>query len=134
MRSDGETLESEIRVVTKLMFAQKKILWMIGGAILAIGVIGGAGAGFAVVTAGTGDDDQPITGSALTKCSVAALQANPGGTVTETEVGDDGAAYGVEVRLEDGSQVEVNLDKDCRVIGQAADDDGPNDVDGPNDD
>lgn len=116
------------------MFGQRKILWMIGGAILALGVVGGAGAGFDVATAGSGDDDQPITGSALKKCTEAALEANPGGTVTETEVGDDGAAYGVEIRLEDGSEVEVNLDKDCRVIGQAADDDGPNDDDGPDDD
>ncbi len=79
-------------------------------------------------------DDQPITGSALEACTAAALAVNSGGTVTETEVGDDGAAYGVEIRLADGSQVEVNLDENCEVIGQEADDDGPNDVDGPNDD
>jgi len=59
--------------------------------------------------------------------------ASTGGTVTETEVGDDGAAYGVEVRLGDGSEVEVNLDENCQVIGQEADDDGPNDKDGPDD-
>ena len=77
---------------------------------------------------GDGDDaDQPITGSALGVCTAAALEHVGEGTVTETEVGDDGAAYGVEVRLNDGSQVEVNLDKDCVVIGQEADDDGPND-------
>ena len=114
------------------MFAQRKILWMIGGAVLALGVVGGAG--FAVATAGAGDDDQPITGSALKECTAAALEVNPGGTVTETEVGDDGAAYGVEIRLEDGSEVEVNLDKNCRVIGQSAADDSPNDHDGPDDD
>ena len=51
------------------------------------------------------------------------------GTVTETEVGDDGAAYGVEIRLADGSEVEVHLDEDCRVVGEEADDDGPNDQD-----
>jgi hypothetical protein len=54
--------------------------------------------------------------------------------VTETEVGDDGAAYSVEVRLEDGSQVEVNLDEGFNVIGQAADDDGANDEEGDDDD
>jgi len=42
--------------------------------------------------------------------------------------------HSVEVRLGDGSQVEVNLDENFNVIGQAADDDGPNDQDGPNDD
>jgi len=79
-------------------------------------------------------DDQPITSPALDECTAAALAEHPGGTVTETEVGDDGAAYGVEVRFENGSQVEVNLDENCVVIGQEADDDGPNDQDGPNDD
>ena len=93
-------------------------------AILAIVVVG------TFIAATHNDDDQPITGLALEKCTAAALAANPGGTVTETEVGDDGAAYGVEIRLTDGSQVEVNLDENCQVIGQEADDDG----DGRNDD
>jgi hypothetical protein len=44
--------------------------------------------------------------------------------VVETEIGDDGAAYGVEVRLDDGSVVEVNLDAEFNVIGSEADDDG----------
>ena len=39
-----------------------------------------------------------------------ALEHTGGGTVTESEIGDDGAAYSVEVRLADGSQVEVNLE------------------------
>jgi hypothetical protein len=54
--------------------------------------------------------------------------------VTETEVGDDGAAYSVEIQLDDGSPVEVNLDRDINVVGQEADDDGPGDTDGPGDD
>ena len=114
-----------------LMFAGKKKRWLILAVVLGLAVIGG-GAGIAAKSAG--DDDQPITGPALAQCTAAALAANPGGTVTETEVGDDGAAYGVEVRLADGSQVEVNLNADCIVIGQEADDDGPNDEDGPDDD
>jgi hypothetical protein len=40
----------------------------------------------------------------------------------------------VEVKREDGSQVEVHLDGDYKVVGQQADEDGPNDNDGPNDD
>ena len=55
--------------------------------------------------------------------------------MTETEVGDDGAAYGVEIRLDDGSQVEVNLDENFAVTGQSPDDDGSGpDDDGPDDD
>ena len=49
-------------------------------------------------------------------------------------MGDDGAAYSVEVRLDNGSQVEVNLDTDFTVIGRSADDDGPGDQDGEGDD
>jgi hypothetical protein len=45
--------------------------------------------------------------------------------VLETEAGDDGAAYGVEIRTEDGRTVEVNLDEDFNVIGQETDDDEP---------
>jgi hypothetical protein len=52
--------------------------------------------------------------------------------VTETEAGDDGAAYGVEVRLDDGRVVEVRLDANFRVLGHEADDDGSNDQDGSN--
>jgi hypothetical protein len=53
--------------------------------------------------------------------------------VIETEVGDDGAAYGVEVRLDDGSVVEVNLDESFSVISEEQDDDASPDGDGPND-
>ena len=66
-------------------------------------------------------------GPALDKCTTAALAHTGGGTVTETEVGDDGAAYGVEIRLADNSEIEVNLDADCVVIGTEAEDSGPND-------
>ena len=63
-----------------------------------------------------------------------ALEFTGGGTVTETEAGDDGAAYGVEVRLDDGRVVEVRLDANVQVLGQEADDDGSDDHDGSNDD
>ena len=88
----------------------------------------GSGTGVAVA-ASSGDDEEPLTGSTLDRAVDAALEETGGGTVTETEAGDDGAAYSVEVRLDDGSQVEVNLDENFTVIGQEADDDGPNDDD-----
>ena len=112
------------------MFAGKRKPWIIAGVALALAVIGG-GAGIAVATA-VGDDDQPITGPALDKATEAALEYTGGGTVIETEVGDDGADFGVEIRLDGGSQVEVNLDENFNVIGQEADDDGAGDQDGPN--
>jgi hypothetical protein len=104
-------------------------LVLIAALIVVIGVVS---AGFAI--AAGGGDDQPLTGSTLEQAKAAALAHTGGGTVVETETGDDGAAYGVEVRLEDGSQVEVNLDSEFAVIGSEADDDGAGDEEGPGDD
>jgi hypothetical protein len=101
--------------------------WIVGGT-LALVVVGGT-TGFAIANAG--DDDQPLTGSALDQATAAALDYTGGGTVIETEVGDDGAAYGVEIQLEDGRVVEVALDSSFDVIGDEADDDG---ADGGEDD
>jgi hypothetical protein len=105
---------------------------LIAGGVIAVALIGG-GTAFAVAS-GAGDDDKPLTGTTFDRAVAAALEATGGGTVTETEGGDDGAAYGVEVRLDDGSQVEVNLDENFNVIGQATDDDGANDQDDVDDD
>ena len=113
------------------MIFRKRIYWV--AALVAILVVA-LGAVTLTAVAQQGDDDQPITGPALDQATKAALDYTGGGTVTETEVGDDGAAYGVEVRLDDGRQVEVNLDENFNVIGQEADDDGANDQDGANDD
>ena len=114
------------------MLAGKRKVWTIAGVALALAVIGG-GTGVVVATT-VGDDDQPITGPTLNKAVEAALAHTGGGTVTETEIGDYGAAYGVEVRLDDGRQVEVNLDADFNIIGEEPDDDGAGDEDGANDD
>jgi uncharacterized membrane protein YkoI len=89
-------------------------------------VLGAVVAGVAI-GASRGDDDEPLTGSTLDRATAAALAHTGGGTVTETEIGDDGAAYSVEVRKADGTQVEVNLDESFDVIGQESDDDGAGD-------
>ena len=103
--------------------------------LVVILALAGTGGAVAAITVGSGDDDdQTITGSALEECTAAALADYPGGAVTETEVGDDGAAYEVEVRLEDGTEVEVHLNENCQIIGHETDDDGPNDHDGADDD
>jgi hypothetical protein len=108
----------------------RRRLALIGILVLAVG---GLSAGIALAT-GAGDDDAPLTGSALERATAVALAHTGGGTVVETEVGDGGAAYGIEVRLDDGSVVEVNLDADFQVIGQEADDDGPGEEEKPGDD
>jgi hypothetical protein len=108
----------------------RKLLLIIG----LIVVVGGASAGIAVAAGAGGGDDAPITGSALDRATAAALRHTGGGTVVETEAGDDGAAYGLEVRLDNGNVVEVSLDENFNVIGNAADDDGAGDQSGPSDD
>ena len=101
--------------------------WIVTGGIAAVLIAGGA----AIAIGSSGDDDQPLTGSSLDRARAAALDHTGGGTVIETEAGDDGAAFGVEVRLDDGSVVEVNLDAEYQVIGEEADEDGPNEQEGP---
>ena len=97
-----------------------------GALAVALAAVSG---GIALAATGGGGDEQPLGGPARERATAAALAHTGGGTVTETETGDDGAAYSVEVRLPDGSQVEVSLDERFRVIGQEADDDGAGDED-----
>lgn len=62
-------------------------------------------------------DDQ-----ALAKASQAALEHTGGGEVTEIEVGDEESHYEVEVTLEDGRQVDVQLNEQFEVVGEESDD------------
>jgi hypothetical protein len=99
----------------------RKVLLLVA-LVLAVGAVV---AGIAIAAAG--GDERPLTGATLEKAKAAALRHTRGGTITETEVGDGGAAYEVEVRLADGSQVEVQLDEAFHVIGREPDDDGAGD-------
>lgn len=109
----------------------RRTKWIAGGALALVLVAGGTGV---AVATGAGDSDRPLTGSTLERARAAALEFTGGGTVIETEAGDDGAVYGVEVRLDDGRVVEVGLDASFRVLGHETDDDGPGDQDGSSDD
>ena len=102
---------------------------------IATAALAGAGAvaGGAALAA-SGDDEQPLTGATLERATDAALRATKGGVVLETETGDDGAAYEVEVRLPDGRVVELALDERFAVVGREADDDGAEDGAEPDDD
>lgn len=94
--------------------------WIAGGA-LAVAVVGG-GAGLAIASGG--GEEHRLTGSALDRATAAALAHTGGGTVVEAEAGDDGAAYGLEVRLDDGSVVDVSLDASFHVVRGASEDEG----------
>ena len=91
----------------------------------AVGVaVVGVGAGVAVATGELGDDDEqeaPIVGAELDRASAAALEHTGGGRVTDTEAGDEESWYEVEVTLDDGSQVDVQLDESFQVVDSTAD-------------
>ena len=101
------------------MQKRTKVLTAAAIGLAAIGV----GAGVAV--AGGEDEsegpDVPITGADLDRAAAAALAHTGEGRVTGTEVGDEESFYEVEVTLEDGTQVDVQLDEQFVVVGDEAD-------------
>jgi len=99
--------------------------WLTAGAAVIALAAGGTGI---AVASGVGDDTEaPITGPALEKASTAALSHTGEGRVTDTEVGDEDSYYEVEVTMDDGQEVDVQLDRDFNVVGAEAED--PNEVD-----
>lgn len=88
----------------------------------AVTVAGLATAGIAAVSASTNDDtDTPITGTDLQTASASALASTGQGRVTGTEIGDEESYYEVEITLDDGTEVDVQLDADFHVVGSEAD-------------
>ena len=108
------------------MNAKKMIL----GAAVALMLLVGAGVAYAN---GSGSDPSgQATGANLDKAkSVALDQVN--GQVTGSEVGDEEGAYQIEVTKADGTQVDVNIDKNFNVINTQADNEGQDSQDGPQD-
>ena len=97
--------------------------------IAGLGVIVVVGAGAGIGAAATGDDDEaerPITGVELERASEAALEHTGGGQGTGPGGGDEESYYEGEGTLEDGTQVDVQLDEDFTVAG-VEDDDRPDD-------
>jgi hypothetical protein len=64
-------------------------------------------------TASAGPSDTEIE-----RASAAALEAVGEGKVTETEKDDEEGAYEVEVTKDDGTQVDVHLDENFKVLNQ----------------
>jgi hypothetical protein len=89
------------------------------------------GAGVAYATAD--DSSSQPRGSNIDKAKSIALDQTNGGNVTGTEVGEEEGYYEVEVIKDDGSQVDVHLDRDFNVLSTPADHEGPDTKDGPND-
>jgi uncharacterized membrane protein YkoI len=118
----------------------KKILSMLVlGLLLGGGAVGSfqvmaqtnsVGAGLAVIEDSQDDKDdnerfekldKPITGTALEKASAAALNYLGQGKVTETEIEDEESYYEVEVTLDNGHEVDVQLDESFNVVGTDTD-------------
>ena len=97
-----------MRTTTKVLAAATRALVIAGAA--------------ATVSVATGTDEQPLQGSDLDRATAAALAHTGEGSVVESEVGDGGDAYEVEVRLDDGRVVEVHLDERFQVTGSSGDD------------
>jgi len=104
------------------MRSMKRTTTIIAAAGLATVLVGG-GVSYAIAQGGDDDDgtQRSITGADLQRASAAALAATGGGRVTETEVGDEESYYEVEVTLDDGSQVDVQLDRQFNVVGNETD-------------
>jgi hypothetical protein len=98
-------------------------------AVVAASVVGvvAVGGGVAVASGVADDDDtqRPITGDELDRATTAALDHTGEGRVTEK--GDEESLYEVEVTLDDGSQVDVQLDADFQVVSADPDSDSGED-------
>ena len=106
-----------------------KIAIAVGAAVVLAG--GVAGPPYAV---SSDDDDtqRPIPAGELEQAAEAALEETGEGTVTETEVDDEESKYEVEVTLDDGTQVDVQLDENFNVVSSendGTDDESDDDAD-----
>ena len=93
---------------------------VVGAATLAVATA--AFSGFAIASDDDDGTEVPITGVELERATQAALDHLGEGVVTETEKGDEESLYEVEVTLEDGSQVDVQLDENFNVVSADPDD------------
>jgi uncharacterized membrane protein YkoI len=93
----------------------------------AAAVVAGVAAAGVATAADTGSDDSPdvaISGADLQRASEAALAATGGGEVVDSEVEDEENGYEVEVNLDDGRQIEVQLDANFAVVSSDENEEG----------
>ncbi|MDR6557550.1 putative membrane protein YkoI [Arthrobacter pascens] len=106
----------------------RKRTWVIGAAVAGL-ALGGATVAAASVNPfdneGTADGgtQSPLSQTDRDKAVQAAMAKVGQGTVTEVERDENpNSAYEVELRLADGSEVEVAVGKDFQVLSQSPDD------------
>lgn len=106
----------------------KRRSWM---AAAGVGVVAIAGVSIAAAGAsGVLDDDgteQRITGDELERATTAALAHLGEGRVTGSEIDDEESKYEIEVTLENGDQIDVQLDEEFNVVSMENDGSGDDD-------
>jgi uncharacterized membrane protein YkoI len=102
---------------------KKKTALIVAGATAVI-VLGGGGIAYAATDGfDNAFDDDRLTGKALERASTAALAEVGEGSVTDAERSDDvDHTYSVEVRLDNGGEVDVELDDKYEVVRVDGDD------------
>jgi hypothetical protein len=98
-------------------------LVIVGATLVALGA-----SGMGIAQAVGDDMDDQATGPQADRAKRAAVEAVGAARGVGAEREDEGnAAWEVEVVMNDGSQIEVDLDKDLARVGvESDDDDGPN--------
>ncbi len=110
---------------------KRRMTWLV--VLVLVSAVTGAGSAFASRAARADDreagdasevaedsaegPDVPISGGDLARATEVALDHLGEGRVTATEVGDEESFYEVEVSLDDGRQVDVQLDESFEVVG-----------------
>jgi hypothetical protein len=104
-------------------------IWVVAAVAAAL-VLVGAGVAYAT---GSGEDSSGQAGGANLEKAKSVAVEHVNGQVTGTEVGDEEGYYEVEVTKDDGSRVDVHLDKNFEVLGTPADHEGPENKDASDD-
>lgn len=104
--------------------------WMVAAVVAGL-LLAGAGVAYAT---GSGENSSAQAGGANIEKAKSVALGQVNGKVTDTEVGDEEGYYEVEITRDDGSQVDVHLDKDFNVLGTPADHEGHENEDAPDDD
>ena len=104
-------------------------MWML---VAVVAVMLMVGAGVAYATGSSEASSGQAGGANIEKASSVALD-HVNGRVTDTEVEDEEGYYEIEVTKDDGSQVDVHLDRNFEVLGTLADHEDSENQDAPDD-
>jgi uncharacterized membrane protein YkoI len=97
-------------------------LMILGATVLALGATG-----MGIAQAVGDDTDEQATGPQADRAKRAAVEAVGAARAVAVErENEDDTAWEVEVVMNDGRQVEVDLDQDFARVGSESDDGGPN--------